>query len=42
MPYPLPVSTIASASPRRRSNHFSTAREYASCAVPLPTIPSTR
>ena len=38
-PVPLPVSVSASAMPRRSRNHVSTAREYASCAVPLPTTP---
>ena len=33
-----PDITTASAVPRRRSNQLETAREYAICAVPLPTI----
>ena len=34
--------TSASAMPRRRSNQLETAREYAICAVPLPTTPRTK
>ena len=37
-----PDITIASAVPRRRSNQLETAREYAICAVPFPTTPSTK
>ena len=40
-PVPEPAITTASASPRRRSNHVQTAREYAICVVPLPTTPIT-
>jgi hypothetical protein len=36
-----PDMTTASAVPRRRANQLETAREYAICAVPLPTTPST-
>src|SRR5215470_8372762 len=37
-----PDITIASAMPRRATNQLETARVYAICAVPLPTIPSTK
>ena len=37
-----PDMTSASAMPRRRSNQLVTAREYAICAVPLPTTPRTQ
>jgi hypothetical protein len=40
-PTALPDSISARAAPRRFSNQLETARVYAICAVPLPTMPST-